>query len=258
MLKKLIKYDLIWISKILGVYFIIALVLSILTRILSFYTDSFAGNLIYSIARGFAISAYISSLITCVMRIWVRFRNNTYKDEAYLTHTLPISKNIMYNSKIISSFISLFITLILIIICLMIVFLNNDLINELKNIFSNSSYIFIIISLILTFILESLYMTFTGIIGILLGHRYNNKRTGKSILFGILLYFIMQTIILAIIYAIGLLNTNLNDLFVNSIPADIESSLKTLVIIVNIIYAIFLTGMYFVGRKIYLKGINVD
>ena len=258
MLKKLVKYDLKWINKLMVVYFVIAVIFSLLTRLTSLWTTSFAGNLLYQILRGFTISAYASCLITCAMRIWVRFRNNTYKDESYLTHTLPVENKTMYNSKIVSSLLSILLTLIVIIICFGIAFLNKDIINFLKETFSNKDFVFITISLLITFILEMVYMINCGLIGILLGHRSNNKRTAKSIIFGLLLYFLMQAIILVIIYAIGLFSTDIKVMFDTVFNIDMVPSMKKLLIIVDSIYFIFIIGMYFIGKMIYNKGVDVD
>ena len=258
MLKKLVKYDLKWINKLMVVYFVIALIFSILTRITSLNTASFAGNLLYSIVRGFTISAYASCIITCAMRIWVRVNNNTFKDEAYLTHTLPVEESTMYNSKILSSLISVLLSVVVIIICLVIAFLNKDIINYLKDTFTNKDYLFITISLVITFILEMIYMVNCGIMGILLGHRSNNNRTMKSIVFGILLYFMMQVILLVIIYLIGLFSTDIKVLFDTVFNEKTVTSMKSLVIIVNILYLVFIVGMYFIGKMIYNKGVDVD
>ena len=101
MLKKLIKYDLLWINKIMIIYFMISIIICTLTRIASLNTGTSIGNIIYQILKGVSISSIASVLINSVIRVWVRFRNSIYKDESYLTHTLPVSKCILYNSKII-------------------------------------------------------------------------------------------------------------------------------------------------------------
>ena len=258
MLKKLVKYDLKWINKLMVVYFIIALIFSLLTRITSLNTVSFAGNLLYQIVSGFTISAYASCLITCAMRIWVRFRNNTYKDESYLTHTLPVEESTMYNSKIASSIISVLLSLLVIIVCFAVGFLNKDIINFLKETFSNKDFVFITISLLITFILEITYMVNCGIIGILLGHRSNNNRNAKSIIFGLILYFIMQSILLGVIYTIGLFSTDIKVMFETVFNPNLVTSMKKLLIICNIIYLLFIVGMYFIGKMIYNKGVDVD
>ena len=259
MLKKLMKYDLIWINKFMLIFFSISLIICTLTRIMSNFTTSFIGNTIYLILRGCAISCFISTIINCAIRIWAKFRISLYKDESYLTHTLPVSKNTLYNSKVLSSITSVVISLFATIICLCIAFLNKDVINYIKELFSDKETSFIVISLFITVILEMIYMIFSGLIGILLGHKSNNHRILKSVLIGIGLYYILQIILLGIIYSIGLLNTNINDLFISTDNIkNISESLKSLVIIANIIYTLFIISMYYIGKKIFNKGINVE
>ena len=48
------------------------------------------------IMSGAFISLSISVIITCLIRIWVRFNVTLYKDESYLTHTLPIKRETIY------------------------------------------------------------------------------------------------------------------------------------------------------------------
>lgn len=256
MLKKLIKYDLIWINKFMSIYFLISLIISILTRIMSYFNSSFIGNIVYLILRGCAISCFVSIIINCVIRIWVRFKNNTYKDESYLTHTLPVSKTTLYNSKIISSITSILIAIIVIILSFIIAFLDKSIIEFLKNYFNHNLFIFI--SMIIITALEIIYMMNSGLLGILIGHRTNDKKVLKSVLIGIGLYFTIQLIILLIIYLLGLLNSDIASLFKADIFVTELSTIKQLMIIVSIIYLLFNTGMYLVGKKIFLRGINVD
>ena len=259
MLRKLVKYDLKWVNKLMVIYFSIALILSILTRISSLFTESFIGNIIYLVLRGCIISCFVSIIINCIIRIWVRFKISLYKDESYLTHTLPVSKCTLYNSKIISLLISLIISVIVIIICTLIAFLNTDMINFLKDLFSNKDITFIVISIIITSILEFIYMANCGIVGILIGHKKNNNKVFKSVFIGIALYFIVQLIILGLIYAIGLINSDINEMFNNiSNYSGDTANVKSLVVIVNSMYTLFIVLMYFIGRKIFKKGINVD
>lgn len=256
MLKKLIKYDLIWINKIMLIYFIISIIICTLTRIASLNTSSSIGNIIYQVLKGVSISCFASVLINSVIRVWVRFRNSLYKDESYLTHTLPISKCTLYNSKIISSLISVFISLIIILISFIIAFLNKDLINTIKMIFNNNS--FIIIGMILTVILEVFYMIHAGILGILIGYKSNNNSLLKSVFIGISLYFAMQLIILGIIYIIGYFNTDIGILFKEATNTIMDSSFRTLILAVDILYLVFIIIMYFIGKKIFNKGVNVE
>lgn len=258
MLKKLLKYDFVWINKFMLIYFTITLVVSLLTRFMRFFNTSFVGNIIYLILRGITISAFASTLINCIIRIWVRFRNNFYKDESYLTHTLPITKNTLYDAKIVSLITSLLLSVLVLIICFVIAFLNKDVIDYFKEMLKNSNMIFIIVCTFLIAILELLYMAFSGIVGTLVGYRSNNSKVLKSVLYGIGIYFFIQIIILLIIYALGLFNQDLNSLFTSSAVTLDLAPVKALMIITMIIYVLFITIMYFIGKKIFNKGVNVD
>ena len=258
MLKKLIKYDFIWINKFMMIYFSISFIVCILTRIMSYFTDSFFGNLLFMILRGVAISCFVSILINCVIRIWARFNLQTYKDESYLTHTLPVSKNTLYNSKIISSIISLLLSLIVILICFLIVFLDKAFIDLLDKFFVSEGVVFTIISMIITVVLETTYILNSGIIGMLLGHKSNDKRMFKSIVIGIALYFVVQGIMLSLVYSFGLLNNDVNLLFTDAATADYVKSLRSLIVIANLIYLSFISIQYFVGKKLFNDGVNVD
>ena len=221
MLGKLIKYDLKKTSKTVVVYLIITLIFCIITRIMSNFNDSIMGNIFYAILRGVSISCIVGVIINFSMSIWVRFRRNIYCDESYLTHTLPVSKNTIYNSKIISAYIIIIITVILLIGCTAIAFLNKDT--------------------------------------ILIGHQSNNKKVVRSIILGILLYYVIQTILLIAIYGFGLLNSDIKELFatnpdMNNLPA----GFKSLILLSNILYAIAIIGMYFWGKKILNKGVNIE
>lgn len=260
MLKKLIKYDLIWVNKFMLIFFSISFIISSLTRIMSNFTDAFIGNILYLILRGCAISCFVSILINCVIRIWARFNLNTYKDESYLTHTLPVSKDTLYNSKIISSILSVLISLFVVLLSFLIVYLDKSMIIQIKNIFNDKNVAFIFMSFIITAILEMIYMIYCGTLGILLGHKSNNNRMVRSVFIGIGLHFVIQFILFGIVYGIGLLNSDINSLFTNTLNNDIklESAVKLLVIIVNIVYVLFITAMYYLGKNIFKKGVNVD
>ena len=262
MLGKLVKYDLAWINKSLSIFFIISLIVSSLTRISNLFTNSFVGEIIHSILRGATIGSIIALIINCAIRIWARLRNNFYKDESYLTHTLPVNKSTLYDSKIVSAIITLMISLIVVIITILIAYLDSDMINKIKNIFNNSDATFIFISLILSFILELFYMALCGFLGIIIGHRSNNGKLATSVVIGIILYFAIQTVMVVIMFAFSFINGDVNMLFTNNnnlVPdAHFSSGVKLLTVIANSIYALFVIAMYIIGKKIFNKGVNVE
>ena len=108
MLKKILKYDLENIFKLLIIFYSLSLFFAFLTRILLNIENSFIMNILGQISSGVTISMIFNILINNLMRLWIRFKNNFYGDESYLTHTLPISKNTLYLSKFLTSIITLF------------------------------------------------------------------------------------------------------------------------------------------------------
>ena len=262
MLKKLIKYDLIWMNKSMVIFFIISFIISVLTRVASYFDSSFIGNILYIVFKTCSIACISSTLINCVIRIWVRFRTNIYKDESYLTHTIPVSKNTLYDSKIISSFFTLLISLLSILLDFIIVFLDNTMLDKLKQIFSDGNNTFIFINILIIMVLELLHVAYCGIMGIIIGHKSNNNKVLKSILIGIGSYYIIQTFIYAIIFLLGLFNPDIKVLFSNNPNSNsnlnFESGVKSLVIIADIVYIAFITLMHLICKKIFNKGVNVE
>ena len=120
MLGKLLKYDLKWVYKVVIVFYILAFIFSIIGRGLSLIENSLVFSVITQIAFGIAISMMVSSLINCLMRLWARFIRSIYKDESYLTHTLPVEKKTIYASKVISALICIFTTVAVAVICLFV------------------------------------------------------------------------------------------------------------------------------------------
>ena len=90
MLGKLLKYDLKWTYKLLIVFYLLAIFFAILGRILTDIENSFILNIIGKICIGTTVAMIVNIIINSLMRSWVRFTRNLYKDECYLTHTLPV------------------------------------------------------------------------------------------------------------------------------------------------------------------------
>lgn len=262
MLGKLLKYDLKWCFKPLIIFYILAIIFSIITRMIESVDQTLILLIMDKICSGVVIAMLINILINCLMRNWVRFERNIYKDESYLTHTLPVSKNKIYLSKILTAIITLFISFIVIAICLAIVGLNDvtwyslKLSLEQSAIFLNSNPLSLIIVLIITIFFEFLFMILSGILGIVIGHRSNNMKIVKSILIGMGIYMGLSLFSLAIIYMAGILSPDIMSVF-NNIKVS-SNSIKSIMIIGIFVYAIYNLIIYFVGNALLNKGVNVD
>ena len=257
MLKKLLKYDLKWCYKALTIFYILSIIFAILTRVFINIDGRILFTIIGKIMQGITITLLINILINNILRIWARVIKNFYSDEAYLTHTLPIKKETLFLSKVLTTIITLLTSTIVIVISLLICYYSKENIEILKNILNQINISNItIISTILIFYLEILFIILSGITAIILGYKQNNNKLLKSVLFGLIIYFIMQTLILVIIFVIGLFNKEIMDLFkTNNITPNLLKQMLSLSTIIYIIYNIIL---YIIGKNTFKKGVNID
>ena len=126
MLTKLLKYDLKYMIKNMCVFYILSIFFAITTRILFSINQSVIIGIITQISVGCMFAMIANTLINTIMRSWIRFRDSIYKDDAYLTHTLPVTKNDIYNSKFLETLIFFIIGFVIVIISLFITYYTKD------------------------------------------------------------------------------------------------------------------------------------
>ena len=261
MLGKLLKHDFKWINKIMYIYFIVLFIITIPLKIVESIKQDLLLVIIDKILSIMFIVCIVSIIITCIMRIWSRFIKNVYKDESYLTHTLPITKNQIFNSKIIAAILSLLLSIIVIVICFSIVYFNNLTIENLKAMYQslvdtyNSGFaIAFIIGLILIVLLEIFYFMMTGIFAIVLGYRSNNNKTIKSIIIGIISYGILSIISLIIL---GIMS-RFADFKIVSEGFPSLNTVRIMGLTGIIVYLAYNLMYYFLAKHLLNKGVNVD
>lgn len=263
MLRKLLKYDLKWVYKVVVVFYILAFIFSIIGRGLSRIENSVVFSVTTQIVFGFAISMMVSSLVNCLMRLWVRFMKNLYKDESYLTHTLPIEKKTIYLSKVISSMICIFTTTVVILACLFICYYSEANIQALKGILEiaastyNTTVLNLLLLISIVIFLEIIFIVLIGYVGIILGYKSNKNKMAKTVIIGFGLYLITQLITLALIYILGLLNSNVMNLINTTDLINVEA-IKCVMIYGVGIYIIYIILYYILGKKTFEKGVNVE
>lgn len=262
MLKKLLKYDLIYINKVLIVFYLLAIFFALLTRMFLGIDDSTIMSIIGKVCSGIMISMIINIIINNLMRVWSRFVNNLYGDESYLTHTLPIPKKTIYTSKAISSVITMFISTLVIGICLFIAYYSKENIELLKGILLpfaniyNSTVLKLLLTFLAVFFLQMIFLLVCGYTGIILGHRKNNNRIVLSIIYGFVIYFLLQAIMLLGIFVIGLFNSDIMNLFTTNSVSNMKM-IKLIMYLGISFYTIFIIISYFVNVKLFNKGVNV-
>lgn len=263
MLKNLLKYDLKKVYKNLIIFYSLSLFFGVLTRIFLNIDNSMVMLIISKICSGITISMFFSIIINNLMRLWVTFAANLYGDESYLTHTLPITTNTLYLSKVLTTLITILTSTLTIAITLFIAYYTPDNFNILKETLSSVANIYntsitpLILIVIIIFFLELITIVSAGYNGIIIGHNKNNNKNALSVVFGIVSYLISQVLLIIIVYLIALFNKDIMSLFTtNNIPN--ISTIKILMYIAIIVYLIYFFIYYIINIKILKKGVNID
>ena len=263
MLNKLLKYDLKYMIKNMSVFYILAIFFGISTRILFSLNQTVIVNIIGQISVGCMFAMVTNILINTLMRSWIRFRDSIYKDEAYLTHTLPVTKNAIYNSKFIQTLIFFVIGFIIIVLTLFIAYYTKDRWFMLKDLINtivaglNFRTTLFVVSMLAVIFLEIFNAIQCGFLGIILGYKRNNNKIGFSVLFGFIAYLLSQCLVLLLIYFVGLFNSSIMELFKNNVMLD-ANSFKLLVILAIILYILIIFLMSIVCKKELSNGVNIE
>ena len=264
MLNKLLKYDLKYMIKNMSILYILSIFFAITTRLLFDVEQSVIIKIIGQISVGCMFAMIVNTLINTMLRSWIRFRDSLYKDESYLTHTLPVTKNDLYNSKFLLTLIFFFVGFIIILISLFIAYYSKEnwlaITNFVKNITIglNMKTIFFVTMFIIVVFLEVFNAIQCGFYGIILGYRKNNNKLGYSILFGFVLYLISQFTVLLLVLVYGLFNPSIMELF-KTAPTSIDANaFKVLLVITSLLYVIIIFIMSMLCKKALNKGVNVE
>ena len=263
MLMKLLKYNLKDIYKNLVIFYGLSLFFAVLTRLFLGIDNSFMMNIIGKVCSGTAIAMIFNIIINNLMRLWVRFKQNLYGDESYLTHTLPIEKKTLYLSKTISALITVFTSVLVIALSLFIAYYSKENIQIVKNLLLplaeiyDSTILTIILAFIFIIFLEIMNMLQSGYVGIVSGHRMNNNKTIYSVLFGIGIYLLTQIFAILVIFIVALFNSDLMNLFYTMEALDVDI-IKICIYMAIIIYSVSIFVLYFINLKLFSKGVNID
>ena len=263
MLNKLLKYDLKYMIKNMSVFYILAIFFSVLTRILFSLDETVIVKIISQISNGCMIAMLANIVVNVMMRSWVRFRESIYKDESYLTHTLPVTKNNIYNSKFLQTLIFFIFSFAVVILCLFITYYTKDRWELLKLYIDkittglNMNAWFFVMGMLGVVFLEFFNAIQCGFLGIIIGHRFNNAKLGYSVAFGFIAYLVSQSLVLLLTFIVALFDEGMMGLFKNE-PLMDTSALKLLIILAVILYIVIIIIMSVICKKIFNKGVNIE
>ena len=263
MLGKVLKYDLKWVYKGVGVFYILSFIFSIIGRGLNEIENSALYSILAKISFGFAISMMVNSLINCLMRLWARFIRNMYKDESYLTHTIPVPRKTIYISKVLAGLITIFTTTIVIIVCLYICYYSEANMEILKTLLElaastyNTTVVKLLLLVAVVIYLEIMFMLLIGYTGIILGYKSNKNKIIRTLVYSFILYMVTQIFTLVVIYIYGLFNPNVMNIINTTDIINIDA-IKTVMYVGIGTYVAYIIFYYWLGKKQLEKGVNVD
>lgn len=262
MLKKLLKYDLKWILKVEYIWSIITIILATLLRLTNYLNNSVITNIIKIVLTSLTITGMANILFNAIIRTWVRVKNNLYKDEAYLTHTLPVKESTILSSKILAGVLTMLFSVATITVTFFIGFYSKRLLEGIKTSLQivattlNSSVTNILIILAIILFLEITFILLVGVFGIIKGHRSNDNKIIKSVLISGITYIIFSGVSLLIAYIYGLFNEKIKMLFTGNLID--YTTLKIFLMIIIVIYTAYLIILYFLSQREFAEGVNID
>lgn len=263
MLNKLLKYDLKYMIGNMGVFYILSIIFAVLTRIFFSLDGGVIIEVIGQICVGVMFSMVASIMINTIMRSFVRFRDSIYRDESYLTHTLPVTKAEIYESRFIETLIFSVVGFVIILISLLIAYYTKDrwmmlrdMINGLASGLNINTTMFVILVVFILF-LEIINAIQSGFLGMIFGYNRNNSKLGFSVLYGFIIYIISQCAILLQLFITGLFNSKVMDLFRSNIVIE-SSTLKLLLVLAIIFYIFVILFMNVISVITFNKGVNVE
>lgn len=254
MLGKLIKYDLQYIYKQLIIFYGIVLFSAIVARLTSFESNIFLITFIHEFAQGCTFGFAFGTFINATMRTWARLRQSFYGNEAYLTHTLPISRHTLWAAKFLSSIIVVLISVATCVIAFLIMFFSKDFIQEWD--LENPGMIKFYLLFIIAMLCQIIYIMQAGFTGIMLGHRHNNNRIILSVVYGIVVYYIGGMVIIAAALIWSQIDPEMHKvIFGGSMQLD---TFNKMLIGFTTVYIILIAATYFINCKLLSRGVNVD
>lgn len=261
MIKKLYKYDLKRMTRSLKWFFVTSIGVAIITRLINLGKDVQAIKILGMVFAGITYSAVANVLINAFTGILIYFNYNFYKDESYLTHTLPVTKKQLIISKYLSALTVILSSFIVIIASLLLVLYDKALFEALKLALSSiiigfnmsvSGFLIFIGAIIFTQISSIFAMALTAIVK---GNSYNQKRGMKGVAWFIAYYFgsMLITIITAVIvFAIG---GNIAELGATVMKSSSFITIMLLALILNTVYVVYYLLLCY---RLFNKGVNVD
>ena len=259
MLSKLLKYDFKSLSKILFPVYLVSLLLALVTRISNMLANSFN---ILSVPNGFISGIFVVVLIAIPITTFIftilKFYQNLIKDEGYLMHTLPVSKNSLILSKTISSTIFIIISFIFTMLFLFVgvygLWFDSKFLSLLGDLVKQVDTVFILL-ILLSILISVIFNQVMIYASIALGQKHNNK-VMFSVIYGIVLYNVTQILSVIILIPVMFLDPNYQT-YINSTTISDFGLINGYLLFAFCLSFLFTIGYYILTVKVLDKKLNL-
>lgn len=220
---------------------------------------------------------YISLILllaTSVRANWRRFSSNFYSDEAYLTHTLPISRAVLWSSVVATALLSLFTVIIVLALSGFLLALSSsgqrflDSLGLLGGCVNCLGDYYVLAPREISFYLSYAFVLFAeltflilcGITGIILGHRSSKN---LALIYGAAIYLLGSTLLVGIFLLLTQFDPEICQLF-DGVPLSSPGYSPTLnyvsraIAYISLIYSALSVALYFTDQKLLEHGVNLD
>ena len=269
MLGKLLKYDLKWTIKIIYIFLGLGFIFAVTGRVMDLLFDSLFFDIVVKICYGTGVALSINALVNAIIKSWSRFIVNLYKEESYLTNTLPVKRSTHFLSKNLNSLIIILACFIVLVINLFIMYYSKENMEVIKNFFSSIATtidiplpLFIGLLIVLLFV-EIFYFIELGFFGIVFGYSHNNKKFLFSLLYASIGFVVGTFINFIILIVASFFNENLYNLLFVSVMSNAQiliefSLLKGLMVLCICLYTVYIGILYIIANAKLKKGVNID
>lgn len=260
MLGKVLKYDLKALCRYLIPLYAVLFGLGIMIRLLGFFDNV---SIIAIICGLMIVALVVLSCLSFVLNgiFSVKYYlENLFKDEGYLTHTLPVKKGTLLFSKVLASLVTFSMTTLVLIISLIVAFYQKGLFVEVVKVLNLSIYGMSVYEFLL-------FMIVYGVIGyvatilmvyaaIAIGYSRSSNKLVSSVVWGLIFYFVMEFLYLGLLGIIMIINPT----FISNLDNSVFM-MKDLIIFFSIfmVFTALIGGVYYyISYRFMDKKLNLE
>lgn len=260
MLGKVLKYDLKALCRYLIPLYAVLFGLGIMIRLLGFFDNV---SIIAIICGLMIVALVVLSCLSFVLNgiFSVKYYlENLFKDEGYLTHTLPVKKGTLLFSKVLASLVTFSMTALVLIISLIVAFYQKGLFVDVVKVLNLSIYGMTVYEFLL-------FMIVYGVIGyvatilmvyaaIAIGYSRSSNKLVSSVVWGLIFYFVMEFLYLGLLGIIMIINPTFISNLDNSVfmMKDLITFFSIFMVFTALIGGIY----YYISYRFMDKKLNLE